>query len=167
MATEFVSVIKSDLTGERDAATVTFGLEGEWYEIDLTDKEKAKLRDILKPYVGKGRKSKRKPRKLDVRETTPEERVKIRDWAQEEGLDVSEFGMIPKHIVDAYDEAHGNVHAEASKKREASEAVSDLLASDRIRAWGKEQGFEFADFGRLPKKIVEAYREAHGIEQDE
>ncbi|WP_424863007.1 histone-like nucleoid-structuring protein Lsr2 [Streptomyces sp. MMS24-I29] len=162
MATEFVSVTKSDLTGERDAATVTFGLEGEWYEIDLTDKEKAKLRDILKPYVGKGRKPKRKPRKLDVRETTPEERVKIRDWAREEGLDVSEFGMIPKPIVDAYDEAHGK----ARKAKVASEDVSDLLAPDKIRAWGKEQGFEFADFGRIPKKVVEAYCEAHGIERD-
>lgn len=34
---------------------------------------------------------------------------------------------------------------------------------ERIREWGRENGFEFAERGRIPKKLQRAYDEAHGI----
>ncbi|MFB7919289.1 Lsr2 family protein [Streptomyces sp. NPDC056061] len=108
MATETVTVVKSDLTGEADAATVTFGLEGDWYEIDLTDKEKKKLQNLLNTYVSKGRRATKKgEKKKQVPATTAEEREEIRAWGRENDFDVPEFGRIPKVLQKAYDEAHG------------------------------------------------------------
>ncbi|PZT88566.1 MAG: hypothetical protein DI630_33060 [Gordonia sp. (in: high G+C Gram-positive bacteria)] len=41
--------------------------------------------------------------------------------------------------------------------------VPETTAEDReiIRDWARKQGFEFAERGRIPKKIFRAYREAH------
>ncbi|MFD3970197.1 Lsr2 family protein [Streptomyces cyaneofuscatus] len=36
---------------------------------------------------------------------------------------------------------------------------------DEIRAWGKKNGYEFAERGRIPKKIMKAFDEAHGIDR--
>ncbi|MEW1629651.1 Lsr2 family protein [Streptomyces sp. NPDC089173] len=36
---------------------------------------------------------------------------------------------------------------------------------DKIRAWGKKNGYEFAERGRIPKKIMKAFDEAHGIDR--
>lgn len=39
---------------------------------------------------------------------------------------------------------------------------------DEIRAWASEQGFEFAERGRIPKKILAAYEAKFGkLETDE
>jgi hypothetical protein len=101
-------VFESDISGKPDAATVTFGLEGEWYEIDLTDDEKKKLQSALRSYVAKGRKAatKQPEKKRMVPAMTPEEREKIRAWGRENGFDVPEFGRIPKQLQAAYDKAH-------------------------------------------------------------
>ena len=45
------SIIESDMSGEAGAHTLTFGLEGQWYEIDLTDAEADDLRKALQPYL--------------------------------------------------------------------------------------------------------------------
>lgn len=36
---------------------------------------------------------------------------------------------------------------------------------EEIRAWGRENGFEFAERGRIPKKLQRAYDDVHGIER--
>jgi hypothetical protein len=101
-------VFESDISGKPDAATVTFGLEGEWYEIDLTDDEKKQLESKLRSYLTKGRKAapKQPEKKRMVPAMTPEEREKIRAWGRENGFDVPEFGRIPKQLQAAYDKAH-------------------------------------------------------------
>ena len=102
-------IIESDLSGKQDAATVTFGLADMLYEIDLTPEEKKELEQVLKPYVRAGRRSSIKAsNKSGSRpelETTVEERVKIRAWARETGLEVTEFGRIPNKVIAAYREA--------------------------------------------------------------
>ncbi|MDW6058066.1 Lsr2 family protein [Streptomyces sp. FXJ1.4098] len=40
-----------------------------------------------------------------------------------------------------------------------------LEERDKIRKWAKEEGYEFADRGRIPKTIMKAYDEAHGIDR--
>ncbi|NEA18981.1 histone-like nucleoid-structuring protein Lsr2 [Streptomyces halstedii] len=36
---------------------------------------------------------------------------------------------------------------------------------DVIRAWAKKNGYELAERGRIPRKIMKAYDEAHGIDR--
>jgi hypothetical protein len=101
-------VVESDLSGRTDAATVTFGLKGTWFEIDLTDDEQKDLEQRLADYLEKGRKAERvgNPKRF-VPETTPEERAEIRAWGREHGFEFAERGKIPKKLQQAYDEAHG------------------------------------------------------------
>ena len=101
-------VVDSDLSGKTDAATVTFGLDGTWYEIDLTDDEKKKLESALKSYLTAGRKAapKQPEKKRMVPETTPQEREEIRAWGRKNGHETPEFGRIPKGLQAAYDKAH-------------------------------------------------------------
>lgn len=46
---------------------------------------------------------------------------------------------------------------------EKKKVVPDTTVEEReeIRAWGREQGYEFADYGRIPKKVYNAYVAAH------
>lgn len=103
-------VFESDISGKPDAATVTFGLEGEWYEIDLTDDERKQLETKLRSYLAKGRKAapKQPEKKPVVPETTAEERANIRAWGRENGFQFAEAGRIPKGLQAAYDKAHKN-----------------------------------------------------------
>jgi hypothetical protein len=34
---------------------------------------------------------------------------------------------------------------------------------DQIRQWGRENGFDFAPYGRIPKEVMAAYDAAHNI----
>ncbi|MFD4242741.1 Lsr2 family protein [Streptomyces sp. NPDC058525] len=102
------SIVESDLSGEPDAATATFGLGDTWYEVDLTAAERKKLEEALKPYLKVSRKAGTAATKQRVvPETTPEERDKIREWAKKEGYEFAERGRIPKRVMKAHDEAHG------------------------------------------------------------
>ncbi len=55
MAQRVQVVLEDDLDGGKADETVTFGLDGTSYEIDLSKKNAAKLRDALAQYVGSGR----------------------------------------------------------------------------------------------------------------
>jgi hypothetical protein len=103
------SIVESDLTGEPDAATTTFGLGDTWYEIDLTPEERKKLEEALKPYLKVSRKA-GKPAPVTKRvvpKTTPEEREKIRAWGKANGYEVADQGRVPKKVMEAFDEVHG------------------------------------------------------------
>ncbi|MEV0443542.1 Lsr2 family protein [Streptomyces spectabilis] len=51
----------------------------------------------------------------------------------------------------------------APKKRFVPETTTE--ERDKIREWAKKEGYEFAQFGRIPKKVMKAYDEAHGIDR--
>ena len=51
-----------DLDGraiDEDGKTISFGLEGKSYEIDLSSENAAKLRDVFEPFIHKGRRLKK------------------------------------------------------------------------------------------------------------
>ena len=56
MAQKVHIVLEDDLDGSDATQTVSFGLDGTSYEIDLNDKNANALRDALAKYVGHGRK---------------------------------------------------------------------------------------------------------------
>ena len=100
-----------DLDGSDASGTFDFSLDGRNYQIDLSDENVAKLRDALAPYVGAARKAGgrargRAPRQTAVAQkparSTREETAAIRQWARENGHQVSERGRIPKSVLEAY-----------------------------------------------------------------
>ena len=56
MAQRVNIVLVDDIDGSDATETIAFGLDGSSYEIDLNDKNAAKLRDALAGYVGHARK---------------------------------------------------------------------------------------------------------------
>ena len=91
--------------------TLTFGLDGSSYEIDVCDDHAGQLRDAFAPFVGAarragrsggsargGRRSSRTGASRDVSE--------VRDWARKNGHKVSERGRISGAVQQAYDAAH-------------------------------------------------------------
>jgi hypothetical protein len=108
MASRTIVELTDDLDGTKAAETVTFGLDGRAYEIDLSAKNAKALRGVLKSYVGAARRSGSAAR-ANSRPTAPsidrEESQAIREWARASGYDVSSRGRISAEIIDAYNAA--------------------------------------------------------------
>ncbi len=101
-------VITDDLDGSENAETVSFGVDGVTYEIDLSKKNRAKLAQALAPFIEAGR---RAPRGGGRRGTgrsggSRADRSAVRAWAKAAGLAVSERGRISADIIRQYDAAH-------------------------------------------------------------
>jgi Lsr2 len=103
-----------DLDGSEASGTFDFSLEGRNYQIDLSEPNAAKLRDALAPYIGAARKAGGRGRGRAARQTvvadksarsSREETAAIRQWARDNGHQVSERGRIPKSVLDAYQAA--------------------------------------------------------------
>ena len=108
MAQKVHIVLEDDLDGSDASQTVTFGLDGTSYEIDLNDKNAAALRDALATYVGHGRKvsGSRRGRRSSASSTTGHSAKEIRDWARSNGHKVPERGRIPGDVREAFESAH-------------------------------------------------------------
>ena len=102
-----------DVDGSEAESTVEFSLDGVDYTIDLSADNAAKLRDSLASYVSAARRTggrKRAAGKAGKTAAAPtaadrERNQAIREWAREQGMQVSDRGRIPSEIVDAYDKA--------------------------------------------------------------
>jgi hypothetical protein len=125
-------VLVDDLDGSSASDTVSFGLDGRSYEIDLSEDNAGKLRDALAAYVaaarragGSGRRpsAPRAPRPVSNRD----ESAAIRLWARENGHDISERGRIPNSVTTAYAERNAVPEpvVEAPKKRARKLKVAD------------------------------------------
>src|SRR5262245_41116824 len=108
MAQKVHIVLEDDLDGSDATQTVSFGLDGTAYEIDLNDKNAAALRDALATYVGHGRKvsGSRRGRRSTVSSGAGSSAKEIRAWARSNGHEVPERGRIPAAVREAYEAAH-------------------------------------------------------------
>ncbi len=102
-----------------DVETVSFGLDGQAYEVDACEEHRQQLQDAFAPYVGAARKAgggsasapRRSPRAAS-RPAAPsggsdrEEVQRIREWARENGHKVSERGRLSSSVLEAYRAAH-------------------------------------------------------------
>lgn len=108
MAQRVQIILDDDLDGGEAAETVTFGLDGVTYEIDLNSKNASKLRDDLATWVGHARRS--GGRKTGARSTATKRSATnlsdVREWARKNGHNVSERGRIAAEVQTAYDKAH-------------------------------------------------------------
>jgi hypothetical protein len=100
-----------DLDGspiEDGGGTVRFSIDGANYEIDLSAENTAKLTEALKTYTDAGRRVRggSTAPATAAKKSDPQRLKVIREWAGENGYEVSSRGRIPSEVVDAYDAAH-------------------------------------------------------------
>ncbi|MEP6599824.1 MAG: Lsr2 family protein [Actinomycetota bacterium] len=99
-----------DLDQSDAAETVKFALDGANYEIDLSQKNAAELRDALATYVAHGRRAGRgsaTPRATRGAGRVDREQTQaIREWARKNGHRVSDRGRIPSTVLEAYNSTH-------------------------------------------------------------
>lgn len=106
MAQRIVYRLEDDLDNTEAAETVTFGLDSVSYEIDLSDENAARLRDLLAPYVAAGRRVGGKRKVAGRRRSGGSPATEIRAWASENGYKVSTRGRVPAEVREAYERAH-------------------------------------------------------------
>ncbi|EXU66919.1 MULTISPECIES: histone-like nucleoid-structuring protein Lsr2 [Streptomyces] len=104
MAQRVVVTLSDDLEGGEAEETVTFGLDGKLYEIDLNSANASKLRDALAPYVEAGRKRARSGKTYRRTAVAPDPAA-VRAWARSNGMEVPPRGRIPKKVYEAFDES--------------------------------------------------------------
>ena len=104
MAQRVVVTLSDDLDGREAEETVTFGLDGKSYEIDLTASNASKLRDALAPYVEAGRKRARSGKTYRRTSVAPDPAA-VRAWARSNGMEVPPRGRIPKKVYEAFNES--------------------------------------------------------------
>jgi hypothetical protein len=113
------TVFTDDLTGDTltpdDTQTVTFTVDGVSYEIDLSAKNAASLRNDFAAWTEHAHTvpgtttTRRSPRPTTTGQRPKADRedsTRIREWAQSNGHTVSARGRIPATVVDAYNAAH-------------------------------------------------------------
>lgn len=115
MAQKVQVILIDDLDGGAATETVTFGLDGVTYEIDLTEQNATKLRDSLAGWVANARRvSGRSTSSRGGARTGTSGRssrgnndtAAVREWAKAQGMTVSERGRISAQVREAYDKAH-------------------------------------------------------------
>ena len=112
MAQKINVTLVDDIDGGDAAETVSFGLDGTSYEIDLNEANAAALREALSGYVGHARKStggttrRSGGRRSGGSGSNASNTRAVREWARENGYEVSERGRISADIQRAYDAAH-------------------------------------------------------------
>ena len=106
MAQKVQVLLVDDVDGGTADETVTFGLDGVSYEIDLTAANAAKLRDVIGTWVGSARKVGRTGRATRRRAVGSGDAQAIRDWAKANGYEVSGRGRISAQVRAAYEAAH-------------------------------------------------------------
>lgn len=116
MAQKVLVQLIDDLDGApaEDGQTVSFALDGVTYEIDLREENATKLRDSLADFVASARKTGGRAkrgtapatRRVVAEARTKEQTKAIREWARNNGRNLSDRGRIPTNIIEAFEEAH-------------------------------------------------------------
>lgn len=108
MAKQVITRLVDDLDGSEAAETVTFGMDGVAYTIDLSEANAAALREVFAPYVAAGSKISKgasvgvfasRSKLSDSRA----ELAKIRQWAGQNGVHVAARGRIPDAVRRQYE----------------------------------------------------------------
>ncbi|MEU4492636.1 Lsr2 family protein [Streptomyces sp. NPDC023998] len=112
MAQKVQVLLVDDIDQSEAHETLTFGLDGKTYEIDLNDTHAAELREVLAKFVTAGRRTGgraaggakgRGAGKAAQDGPTADE---MRKWAAANGYEVSTRGRVPQSVREAYAAAH-------------------------------------------------------------
>src|SRR3954466_3739546 len=102
------------LAGSEGAETISYPINGQEYEIDLSEENAERFHDALEPFVSKSREVQRQAaparrgkgdgRRRSSGASGRDDIPQIRAWAEAQGMDVSARGRIKKEVIDAYDQ---------------------------------------------------------------
>jgi hypothetical protein len=111
MAQKVQVILVDDLDGGAAEETVSFALDGVSYEIDLSARNAAALRDAFAQYTGTARRvggrASGRPRRASSGGGRDNRTAQIREWARANGHKVNERGRIAADVVAAYEKANG------------------------------------------------------------
>jgi|SRR3954454_15910949 hypothetical protein len=108
MATKTVTELVDDVDGKPADETVSFGLDGVQYEIDLAVENAEALREALAPWREAARRTGgRKGGGRMVRVATEVDTKAVRAWAASNGIELAARGRVPGHVIEQY-RAAGN-----------------------------------------------------------
>jgi hypothetical protein len=108
-------VLTDDIDGSDATQTLNYTIDGQEYEIDLSEDNVQRFHQALEPFVSNSRQVERltaparRSRGNGRRRSGTSGRddiPQIRAWAESQGMDVNARGRVRKRIIDAYDEAH-------------------------------------------------------------
>ena len=125
MAQHINVMMVDDIDGSEASETVSFGLDGRRYDIDLSKDHAAQLRDTLASFIAAARRAaggtgRRPSTPAPQRANNHEQIAAIRAWAKANGHTVSDRGRISKVVLEAYENrantASPNAAAPAKKK---------------------------------------------------
>jgi hypothetical protein len=108
MAQQTTVTLTDDIDGGKAAETVSFGLDGRIYEIDLSKKNATALRKALGEFTASARhvRANKSPAKA-VRTPARVDAKAVREWAQSQNIAVSARGRVPADLVEQYQAAVG------------------------------------------------------------
>ena len=107
MAQRVQIILEDDYDGGTADETVSFALDGTEYEIDLSARNAASLREAISPWLGHARKTGgRRRRGTAAKSSSSASTSDIRAWAQSQGHDVSSRGRVSADVREAYEKAH-------------------------------------------------------------
>jgi|SRR5882724_877360 len=110
MAQKVEVTLIDDLDSSKADETVTFGLDGTQYIIDLSGKNAKQLRESLAKYIDAGRKERgaRLAGRGAGRKAASDgpNTSDVREWAKAQGIEVSERGRVAKDLIVKFQEAH-------------------------------------------------------------
>jgi uncharacterized protein (DUF4415 family) len=119
MARKVHIVLEDDLDGTPAAETVVFGIDGSSYEIDLSEANAQRFREVLAPYIGVSRRAGRgsaeraaaqtgtRVRKASGAAAAGVDPAAVRAWAHSRGIKVNDRGRISADVIKAF-KAAGN-----------------------------------------------------------
>jgi hypothetical protein len=85
--------------------SLTFGLDGQEYEIDLCAKHSQKFSELVGKFADHARKSAMRgtPKKRRRTAANRQRSAEIRAWAKTTGIEVSDRGRIPAHVLAGFE----------------------------------------------------------------
>lgn len=109
MAKKTIVRLVDDLNGSEASESVSFGLDGVDYTIDLSTDSAKYLRDALAPFVARGRRVTRSrwSTARDARIVTRAQNQAVRAWARDQGEAISDRGRISYDLVARFRAAQG------------------------------------------------------------
>lgn len=136
-----------DLDGGAADESVDFAIDNKHYEMDLSEKHAAQLRDVLAPFIAAARRAGSSATTRTRRSVAPrpsaarEDTAAIREWASANGIEVSSRGRIAASVRAAYENREKaasaalvvetpTVEAEAKPKRRSRKKIADPFTAE-------------------------------------
>ncbi|GLY33399.1 Lsr2 family protein [Kineosporia sp. NBRC 101731] len=108
MASRVTVELLDDIDGKKAAETLVFGIDGQEFEIDLSEKNAKALRNAFESYASAGRRVSGRLTRSNARPiATGVDNKAVRAWASSNGIELSSRGRIPAEVIDKY-RAAGN-----------------------------------------------------------